>query len=761
MQEHYLHHLYRGVSGGWLSVFNKATKQTQWFEINQIEDAIAYMQGVGVANDVYHGFNLQEKPAAKGRGTTDSTSVIPGYFIDLDLRSADAGVHSRNDQLPETLEEVLDCIAAAGFPMPTSIRTSGNGKYLDYLLDQPCLLSTSEEREQAGGLSKAFQKAFIALMKENGWHLDDVGDLTRITRMPGTLNHKTNPAKAVELVEFHEDRRYPLEEIEAFVDAHAPKKAPKGKSRGRPKKQQENVELTLPSLKAVRAGCAWVDWAMENAAELGEPEWFALAGVTKFCENGEELFHQNSQVHEGYDVELAQGKLDRNEKPRSCAFIAENLGFEGCKSCPFYGQEGFTTPVQLGHLNPDVAGLMRENVYDYVGERYLDVETGRALSASSFSGKHHHLTGQPTPHSILVRMPFTRKVELGDYRPGDSRLYLTDEEGREAFNLWRPGGVDPQPGDASLLWEHLAYMFGSKEELDHFVDVLAHAVQKPQDKIRQVILLIGRQGTGKSFLGQLFARLFGAANMYVAESADLTDGWTAQMGNRQILLLEELGVFQKREAYENLKRWVTDEFVTVNEKREKKYAARTPRLMLAISNHTTPIALGEGDRRFFAVRSPAEPKDKAYYERLFTDGLDQAPAFLAELLKRDISHFNPSAPPPMTEAKAEILKWSQPVVQQEVQAMMDELDGPFWRDLLTVEDVREAIANRMKGRFPGIREVTDALKALGCEYLRQVRFGPALKRRVWAWRNIDRWKVATTQQLRDGLLMPILLDAAE
>ncbi|MGQ7793043.1 primase-helicase family protein [Faunimonas sp. B44] len=761
MEKHYLHHLYRDISDGWLSVFNGATKKTVWFEINRLDDAIAYMQGVSVANDVYHSFHVYGQRPDRGRGGADMVSVLPGFFLDPDLKSPVAGVHKRNDELPESLEEVLGYLEEAGFPKPTAIRFSGNGNYLDYLFEKPLVLTTAEERKQARDLSQAFQAVFIALLKSKGRHLDTVGDLPRITRMPGTLNHKTDPAKAVELVEFHEDRRYPLEEIRAFVEAHTPKKAPKGKSRRRRKKQQENLEPTLPSLDAVRAGCAWVDWAMENAAELGENDWFALAGITKFCENGEELFHQNSQVYDRYNPEEAHGRLDRNEKPRSCGFIAGNLGFEGCKSCPFYGQEGFTTPVQLGHLNPDVAGLMRENVYDYVGERYLDVETGRSLSASSFSGKHHHLTGQPTPHSVLVRMRFTRKVELGDYRPGDSRLYLTDEKGREVFNLWRPGGVEPLEGDASVIWEHLAYIVQSPKELAHFVDALAHAVQKPQEKIHHVLLLIGKQGTGKSFFGQLFKQLFGPDNVFVAESSDLTDGWTAQMGNRQGLVIEELGVFERREAFENLKTWITEDTVTVNEKHVKKYSARTPRVMLAISNHATPISLGGGDRRYFVLNSKAEPKDGAYYKQLFTVGLDQAPAFLADLLKRDISHFNPAVTPPMTDAKAEILKWSQPVVQQEVQAMMDELDSPFWRDFLTVEDVREAIANRMKGRFPGIREVTDALKALGCEYLRQVRFGTALKRRVWVWRNIDRWKVATTQQLRDGLLMPILLDAAE
>ena len=141
-------------------------------------------------------------------------------------------------------------------------------------------------------------------------------------------------------------------------------------------------------------------------------------------------------------------------------------------------------------------------------------------------------------------------------------------------------------GDCSIITSHLAFIYPSERELKHLLDCLAHAVQKPSEKIKHVLLTIGVQGSGKSFIGLLASHMFGPDNMWIAESHDLNDGWTASMANRQVLSLEELGIFEKRETYESLKRWITEEAVVVNEKYVPKYTARTPRLIFPHSPTT-------------------------------------------------------------------------------------------------------------------------------------------------------------------------------
>jgi hypothetical protein len=246
--------------------------------------------------------------------------------------------------------------------------------------------------------------------------------------------------------------------------------------------------------------------------------------------------------------------------------------------------------------------------------------------------------------------------------------------------------------------------------------------------------------------------MFGSDNMWIAENHDLSDGWTASMANRQVLCFEELGIFDKRETYEAIKRWITEDWVMVNEKFVTKHLARTPRLMLAFSNHQAPTALQEGDRRWWVSRSPAEPKESGYYNRLFNEGLQQVSAFLHSLLNRDISPFNPSAPPPITTAKSEIMSWSRPVVEQEIEIMMEQVTYPFHRDLVVAETVREEVANRHRGKWPTLREVTTALKLLGAIQLQQVRLDQSARIRPWAWRNIETWRQAATEEIKKDFL---------
>ena len=91
----------------------------------------------------------------------------------------------------------------------------------------------------------------------------------------------------------------------------------------------------------------------------------------------------------------------------------------------------------------------------------------------------------------------TRKVDLIDYVPG-GKLF-EDVNGRESYNAWMPGSFQPSEGDASLILDHISYLLPEERDRNHFLDCLAHAAQHPAEKLRHMLLLIGKQGTGKVF----------------------------------------------------------------------------------------------------------------------------------------------------------------------------------------------------------------------------------------------------------------------
>lgn len=198
--EAYLNRLY-GKADGYLTVWDKTTKRTKAFHTADLGAAAACMLARGASDDVYFGWALQSAPPSQGRGKAETTCCSPGIFFDADLFSEIKGVHSKT-QLPRTRAEVEAWLREANFPPPTMMRSSGNGLYLDWLHPEPVVFATPEERSTYQAKYKAFHIALrTSAQKLRGWEFDSTDDLARVTRMPGTFNHKTNPAKPVEILQ--------------------------------------------------------------------------------------------------------------------------------------------------------------------------------------------------------------------------------------------------------------------------------------------------------------------------------------------------------------------------------------------------------------------------------------------------------------------------------------------------------------------------------------------------------------------------------
>jgi hypothetical protein len=756
----HLHSIYHGLQEGYVAVWHKPTKQTRWSHISQLAEAASYMEAAAATEDVYFGWGLQKDALGPDqRGSAKSVVAVGGIMFDADLKADVAGVHAEQN-LPASLEEVRDFLREIKFIEPTAIRNSGNGLYLDWLTTTPQVFTTEDERAAFAKLSARLHIALIsAANKLRGWSFDNTSDLCRVTRMPGTLNHKTSPAKPVTLLEYDPERRYTVDQIGTAVlalEARFPiPQKPKGKPGPKAKKlaaDNDNIEKK-PDFDVITAGCAWAKSTVESAATLPEPDWYALASIAGRCGNGREVFHQVSEPHPGYSREEADRKLDHALEaagPRNCDNIRDALGFTGCQNCLFAGK--VKSPIELGYHDKVSIKLIASNVMDVKTGTYQDLSTDERLLTNSFILKHQHLVSKGTPHGLLARHKLTRKVDRIDYLPGKQSRFVLEPNGTEVFNTWRPGALKPVDGDVTILMEHMAYIVPDPGECEHVLDCLAHTVQRPGEKIKHAILLIGKQGTGKSFFVDLMKSLVGVDNVKTAESEHLVSEWTAQLCNRQLLMVEELIKVGRMEVYNRLKTLITQETVTVNEKNIPLFDARTPRLIMAFSNHLAPITLQDDDRRFFVVGSDAPPKERAYYDRLFAAGLEEAAAFLAFLLKRDLSSFNPSEPAPITASKQYIIQRSKSELVQEIECMTEEGACPFWCDIVESGDVARRVSDRSKGRIPSTRATADALRELGAVQLSQMRLGAKARVRPWAWRNPDRWAGATTDEIRQEML---------
>jgi hypothetical protein len=91
--------------------------------------------------------------------------------------------------------------------------------YAYWLLREPYIITNDAEHQAITQLSKRFAYTLTTAGKAHGWTLDALGDLARVLRPPGTINHKYG--KPVVLL--HEGaERYNPSEFDWLLDLSAP-----------------------------------------------------------------------------------------------------------------------------------------------------------------------------------------------------------------------------------------------------------------------------------------------------------------------------------------------------------------------------------------------------------------------------------------------------------------------------------------------------------------------------------------------------------
>ena len=182
----FLRWLYSDDAPGWLTIWLWPTKHTQWFRATHLGQAAAYAVKQAQDCDVYFGVGLRKERLMKGRGESDDVLVLPGLYVDIDLKHQ---THKAAN-LPETTEDARQLLADAIPLQPTVLVDSGHGLHGYWLFRELWILETAEERQAAAHLLQRFQRTIQETAKAHGWHVDGTGDLARVLRIPGTYNHK-------------------------------------------------------------------------------------------------------------------------------------------------------------------------------------------------------------------------------------------------------------------------------------------------------------------------------------------------------------------------------------------------------------------------------------------------------------------------------------------------------------------------------------------------------------------------------------------
>lgn len=248
--------------------------------------------------------------------------------------------------------------------------------------------------------------------------------------------------------------------------------------------------------------------------------------------------------------------------------------------------------------------------------------------------------------------------------PSQIQFDPTKTCGVECINTFKGLPVAPVEGDCADVLALLMHLVsesapdeaGISKVLNFVMDWMAYPLQHPGAKMASALVFHGPQGTGKNLFWEAYARIFGEYATVIGQ-AQLESQYNDWAGGKLFVIGDEIAAPNDQAHQKNaLKSLVTSEIIQINVKFQPLRTERNHANFVFLSNDNKPLALERDDRRYLVIYCP--PKlTNGLYERVW-QSLDAGAveAFYAFLVKRDLSHFQPHTPPPMTTAKADLVE---------------------------------------------------------------------------------------------------------
>jgi len=549
-------------------------------------------------------------------------------------------------------------------------------------------------------------------------------------RLPGSVNLKPGRDNfAAQLVEFHPEREYTLEEICAALNvvpgpvesAYSPIRiADDGTDDVLAWLSSEGLLLTKPNAEG------WAAVVCPNAAEHtdGNPEGRYMPANRAYCclhshcvEFGSRLF---------LDWVAEQGGPDHAPGLRE-ELLVSAMSSALAKLTPTTMYTDVAAEIVRETERKELGRIEREDWYTrfaYVqeDESYFDLQDRREVSRATFNALFRHIscksihTGRKVEASVCFdenRQAKGAQALVGiTYAAGEP--VLVNRDGDLYGNRWRDARPPVAVGSAEPWLAHCRVLVPETEELAHVLDLMAFKLQHPEVKINRAVLHGGDQGCGKDTMWAPF--IWAVCGPHLKNRGLLdNDTMSSQFGyalESEILILNELkepDAKERRALANRLKPIIAapPDMLTINRKGLHPYQMANRVFVLAFSNDPVPISLDSQDRRWFCLWSHAPRMKPETAARMWAwyraGGFEAVGAWLAA---RDVSAFNPGAAPMVTEFKLNLVEHGMSTAESFLVAAMHARTGEFARGV--IGSPFHSICDRLAGIAPAGVKVPQA-----------------------------------------------------
>jgi hypothetical protein len=297
----------------------------------------------------------------------------------------------------------------------------------------------------------------------------------------------------------------------------------------------------------------------------------------------------------------------------------------------------------------------------------------------------------PRKMTAPIKLWFTKRspqttVRDITYIPDKPAEYSTPQG--PMLNVWRKPLSKPIAGKPTLWLELVEYLFKSvsEEQRTWFLQWLAYPIQHPGAKLLTAVFLYTHvQGVGKNFVVDPFISGIYGDNFVRVDGSVIESEFNAWAAKRQFIFIDEARLTQRNERtaiMNTLNSLITNKTFAVNEKFQPRIEYANYGNVYIASNYSDALALSDTDRRFFVVRAPEAPLERAFYDELDEwgrrgKGVGQVFNYLMEL---DLTGFNPNEGAPKTESREEVIQHSSDTVTHFVRVLKQDPDSIFIHD---------------------------------------------------------------------------------
>lgn len=562
--------------------------------------------------------------------------------------------------------------------------------------------------------TKGEYSAAIKAMADAGYTDPGALNPVRNFRVPGSVNIKEgNDSFAARLVELHPERLVTLQEI---LDVHSVVAGEPDSFAPKP------IQLDDDGSDTVLRWLSDHDVVLSNVRSSG---W-----VDVVCPNHEQ--HTDGSVSAGYrpsdrvfkclhghcvdlDSKAFLTWVKDNGGPEAIPGLREELlaavhnkTLDKLRPTETFPDAGAEIIAEVKHRQ--LGRIQRAewfNNFSYVlsDDSYFDLKHRREISRANFNALFRHVSCKSihTDRRVEASVCYDESRDAAGadvlmgvtFAPGDG--VVLERHGELFGNRWlnsRPEVDLSRPvldSEVQVWLDHAAVLVPDEDERAHIFNVMACKVQKPTVKINHAVLHGGDEGCGKDTLWAPFIWAVAGPNnrnRTIVDNEGLHSQWGYNLEAEIVILneLKEPEAAQRRALANRLKPIIAapPDTISINRKGLHPYDMVNRVLVLAFTNEPVPISLPTQDRRWFALWSRA-PKMQEHAATAIWHWYKKGGGFekiAAWLWQRDVSRFNPAAPPIATDYKLSLVEQSRSMVESRLIEMILLREGPFRHGLI-------------------------------------------------------------------------------